>query len=386
MSSSAVASAAAGRSWPQPLPLLLVLLMTFSIVRRTSAEEGFSGGEKNLAPDVRNNLKVYRDVLLRWIREVEFATEYRSQMVLYPTLVALEGGQEPVRIPGAPTARGRLAKAGDKVRLEVKYDGGPREVGVVPGKEGKPDQVLQQFLPTTAIINGDFELAYHPAVKIDAARGRASGDTVSIFRRSPEDRGGLAAGRSDVLETTPIAPRTRNISTLLDLRLATPNGIITAQKVEFLAPDKTHRGFEFTFARDGVKLLRRVMFWTEPEVPVLSSIEIVDLAALPELRKFVIQFSDFKECRGGLVPARVTSFFVDRSRDRNPQGPFPGWEWIGENLGESQPTDNDFSLRLPQTARVTGMRRLPEVVDGHRVFDIDEIREQDLLKPGETVR
>jgi hypothetical protein len=310
-----------------------------------------------------------------WQQSVRFKCRFERRLIRCSSLeAALAGEGERIEDELFPEgADGWLYKLETKVRYGVDYHAPPRELSPVDGPDlpFKTQAIAVTNVSFDEVGDGRLEVRFEPK------RGNY-GNAVWVAAR-PEDRGGLAcAGVRSSTWINPLCPLDSGVANLFrfnppgSLQATTPDDAT----VRALGDDRVEVSMSNVFAAPAaVRELRRLVVWTKPSLPVIE--EIDDTIELPDARKLErhVLLRDFRECGGGMVARLVRYIAQGPVRDGQPS--FNVLEWRSNDLGNEEPTDEDFVIELGQETAIIGLRKPLKRGEVHRL-NIDEIKLSDL--------
>lgn len=312
-----------------------------------------------IADDVR--IEALEAAFDEWVRGVSFRCDY-EMVKRKARSVTIESGEIQAAFIGSPTKiTGLLAKEGADIRTRIDYGRPPRETG--------PSQVSDVSIDE--VIRGGVGASYRFHLRAD--------DYVAFFPRDILD------GSSDIPAfhaldgRLPLSPlggaKDPNPLRTLDIQMSGP----PAKRV-LSSVDKDRLKISLSKSYESGQFRIDVVFWTEPELPVVSELKLSFVEPEGETIQHAF-LSDFVECSGGHVAGKVKVV----SSGARAKGSWVVTEWTGKNL--APPSDTDFLLHVPKQAdmdclKESSLKKLP-VIGDERVIDLTVLTRQDLSCYGE---
>lgn len=351
-----------GRMW------LMALLYASLVCARLSYADT---NAQPVPPDEASLLiESLRAGLYQWERDVAFKSTYVFKAGKSEGLADPQTGDY-AQVELSVRGGGVLIKDGPHLHRTLDFEvGGLRLITPLPADGSR----LRSFetagvRPVQQLSSAAATLLYHPEVEIAGSPGWIDGASAD-FRASTPDQINSLTESSFQGSVCPLSPSSKTgvpISTYLDHDTFLPRS--SAADIEQRV--YRHDGDVIEVVMEDQTRTVRMTFWTAPFPPVLKTLIKTDRRPTKygtyENRSVL---SDFRQCRNGLVPARIvtTSKWSLRSI-----GSFK--EWVSEDLGAEEPTVDDFVLYLPADTFIGGMTELPAVENGVRPIRVDGLRQ-----------
>lgn len=304
--------------------------------------------------------------LQQWEREVSVHSTYTFRIGTATAPVDLTTGEfEAQRV--SKVARGVLHKLGSKERISIQYEGGVQMSHANAENGPQSGSRLATNTPRDVVRDGTSQVSYIPLAHAELdGKQRLYGGAVDVKSLQDVDPGNSFQSGGILLLVTPLH-LTKLLGQTLE-RLDVVSGVtqvgslrrqafrLPGDEVEVLLEGTTSRGQQTS----------RLIFWMQPFPPVLKSV-VRRMSDVEE--RFV--FADFRECPGGYFPRRAV-MTIQHLSDR--ERPIMFKEWVSTDLGEQQPTSDDFVLSLPASTRIRGLKVLPPIKVDVRKLDIDDVQ------------
>ncbi|MGM0487601.1 MAG: hypothetical protein ACQESR_12690 [Planctomycetota bacterium] len=115
---------------------------------------------------------------------------------------------------------------------------------------------------------------------------------------------------------------------------------------------------------------------------VTEKVATIRSAAGQVRRKQVWSIEDYQLCSGGIrIPRKITRATWDQDYQRdNSINTWMYVQWTSADLGKRLPTDEDFAIRIPADAAISGLKSPPASGKSH-VFRLTDFALDDLVKP-----
>jgi hypothetical protein len=278
-------------------------------------------------------------------------------------------------------SNGRFIKMGSTLRYSLDFENKvPPEVPDRFAAKESADKKKQKAVGVGVVTNVPFDhvvddrhiIRYEPGVVDSSGRKKLrkgyTGDVVYVEKRTPGDPALELLSGGYMSPLNPMGnPRARPL-VLWDL----PEDGHVATAVSVSAPDRTH--VDVVLTKNGKwKQRRTVRFWTEAVPAVITMIDETVTSPKGATRMMSCRMTDFRQCKGGMVPASVV--LVSHSGRRPPIV----HEWKSQDLGLAEPTPSDFVVSIADTTAVGGLKSPP--AGESRTIDISGVDEQDLGAP-----
>jgi hypothetical protein len=144
--------------------------------------------------------------------------------------------------------------------------------------------------------------------------------------------------------------------------------------VELHPLDKDH--MDVILRREGTwKQYRRIGVWTGATPPVVTAIDEVHTDPKGKVYESRHRLSDFKRCPGGMVARQVRAVFSGGDGKVRVQ------EWRSRDLGNVQPTKNDFVVILTPRTSIHNLKDPPAPDAQPRVLDVTLLTDAELGMP-----
>jgi hypothetical protein len=328
-------------------------------------------------PDSQMLLKTLNAGIEQWRKDVSFRSSYRMRSGFSKSIEAgLQDGVD-VTISGSPgedcESFGQFHKMGKLQRYSQIFPGGkisvsdpsnkPTGRGEHPGKE--PKAIVHAYVNCSKdeVFNDRFLIRYYPGDAGDCA-------AVDPFDNSWAKLGGLPSHSMNPLN--PFGnPRELRYLELHDFESPKDPKSFS---VELHPLDKDH--LDVILRREGTwKQYRKIGVWTGATPPVVTAIDEVQTDPKGKVFESHHRFSDFKRCPGGMVARHVRAVFSGGDGKVRVQ------EWRSPDLGNVQPTKNDFVVILTPRTSISNLKDPPTSDAQPRALDVTRLTDADLGMP-----
>jgi len=328
----------------------------------------------------------FEQALQQWIADVEFAGDFTIGFVEYANREAALTARGGKQLSATPIATGLIAKDSRRVRFQLTYTNEPVVSGTTPINPSLSGNTVT-YVSSDMACNDGVHIDYRPGwTKSNEGKQLSFGNTAVFQRRRSLSAPQWSAGFEHSMEPTPITPAPMGFSTLLNLSIAGPNGVVAAESVGNVIYGKERLGLDFDYRIDGRNIRRQVTFLITTDPPVVCEVDLYDLTNPLEIVHGATVLTDYEDTPAGKVARRVVRFdTVFNSQDRSaPSPPVTAKEFTLVTF--RTPSESDFQIKVPQNARIHGLKRRLQAVGDAITLDPDSISDDDLLGGGEATR
>jgi hypothetical protein len=329
----------------------------------------FSAAVANTDQDSSQALNLARS---QWVREVNFKCTYAIRMK-HEMSSKIENVFEPHFFDRELVhSSGSLIKLGQLTRLSVTYREKTRSMDVDGNHKGTLN------VPREHLANSTLNLTFFP----DYATHSHDGDAMTvgahaIFESLTNPTSGERSSRLLQNSVNPLFPRgdsdfdMTTAASLPGCSVAVVGVMRTASSIEVRTSSTGKFDSQLLTKTTATRWL------TDRPVPIVERIEevITDDNSLT-LVTTVIKLLDFQACGNGEAPRRIVHAVATADG-------IDAVEWKSKDLGEVEPSNQDFVLRLPPSARVFGLKQQPASGNDEIVIDMNVLSTKDLESPGD---
>ena len=328
----------------------------YQIVRRTFAPILVGAfvsvsGLKLSANDDDATIAVLNSAIDEWAENISFRIDYQWQRSAFSSeseaLSALLGGEGISK--ATKEASGIIAKLAKRFRISVDYGAPPDDAS----RDGTRSAITN--FSFDEVVCGDLSAIYYPL------RG-SFGNYLSVSARPEEDRGTARPrhGAFSILEAYSFGGGIDG-GPLKDLRASVTPSDEWTQRI--VSRDSERITVEVTLRRPPARqIIRRVVFWTKPDIPVVERIEDAESESLRGISVHTTTVADrFVKCGGGVIARRIVRTSGPIAIVGKSDKVWLGTEWIAETV--NRPSDADFILRLPPKVQIRGLDNPPSTKD-----------------------
>jgi hypothetical protein len=299
-----------------------------------------------------------------WQRGVELTCTFQTESGFADSWDKGLAGEINQGLRGHPsttyTATGSFSKKGAKLRMRLDF--GAPVIPLEPRSEGGAGPRLVANVSYDEVCNDELEARWHLS-------GRGLADVLGVAARRKDWQSPLAAGAYSRAEFSPLTPMNRPVTDSFHFSGDTPSET-RPDDVSVRNVDTEH--IELVLRKKDRGETRTLLFWTRPALPVLERMlyEYEPVNGKPS--KTQITLSDFRECTGGFVAARIDCVRQDVS------GSIAVEKWSSADLGKRDPTDEDFLIPITAKTEIAGIHNAPQPGSVRR-FDLSEYSTVDLV-------
>ncbi|MDC0936013.1 hypothetical protein OAS39_06980 [Pirellulales bacterium] len=284
-----------------------------------------------------------RTQLDEWRRGVQFYSTYELRRGVG---VSFDDAFSNRMFDGIETlASGVFCKSGDLLRISIDYGGQTAVTGIV-GDDALPKghALIVSKGSEDEVTDGDRWLVYRP-------RWKNMGDRAVLSRISSIAARKTSTGQWRMSPLNPL-PGFNPDPFGGDAVLGTAPAfdIVSTDDVTTVTITSNAMIKERAYSQTNT-----IEFWTEPDKPVIRRIhrKITYDENEPYLERDV-RLSDFRECPSGFVARRVVFAAQSGREDRVRVS-----EWISHDLGDRNPVDSDFQIKIPPTTEIVNVLNPP---------------------------
>lgn len=368
-------------SWPMIFQLTLLRRYIAVFVVSFAVRTGIVFGQNpnsGLSPPTQDTMDYFSTAIGLWESSSNFRGHFEISLFTANSLADAVGGKFVSRLE---IQRGFLAKDGYDVRLQVDDIGGPRleddGVGGVQRWKGTPRDCL---------VSETLEANWFPRAEAVSSRGKklAQGMQAVVQPRDPAHCGFIGPPESarDVL--SPISMFGHPLRHILSASgpFAASIGVDSHFYDANIKVDPVTRAcrLEWATPESYIQLLCQVSF--AESVPVVQRIDYRSGGKYerdPNATLIRYDCRDFRSCNGVLVPAQIVQMIDSPHADG-----VTGRIFESKDLGLESAKNEDFQIRIPQEARIHGLKEWPPVIDGKRLIDLRTLEPNDVLNRGEV--
>lgn len=297
--------------------------------------------------------KVLEAAIDQWYEQVEFVCSYEITRAEALSLDDALAGKA-VQGTSKPYSYGKVVKKGGKTRQSLNYHDPPKQVSA--------NEIT--FKPSEGVSNGEVEIYYSP-------NGDFTVPTISFNRLEQRSNRDRFQWQFLGPEVSPL--NLTGSARAHPLRSLGERAVLAGEpKVTGTNAGEIQIEMERTDGSLAVKLI--VTIDVRSTLPNAERFELRNREnGASYERVFVAQSSDFVNHNNAKIPRRIAS----ATRMQNDR-----WRsvvWTSKDLGQREPTDEDFVLTVPAGVRVYGLKKLPRS-DRPMKFDLDQITPADLLQ------
>lgn len=307
--------------------------MTISFPRKFVLWLAVWGGIVFVAPEGQaddaeaEQIEALEVALDEWLRDVSFYCDFTLKKGTARSLeLARSGTLAPQLKPAQETITGLFARSGDDVRYRFDYGHPPKKVGTNE----------LEFASFEELIRGPLGASYA------FRRENHGGNHVMFFPRKIYTNTSGLPGLNSLGQQYPLSlmgsHQEANLLRVLDMHIPTTPPATRSLHIE----DAEHLKVVVVKLRESATMTMEVVFWTIPEIPVVSRLTLTDMDSAGKKTYYEATCSDFVELPGGMLAGKVrliTGGYLNPRR----------WsldEWTAKNL--RPPEDSDFVMEAPE--------------------------------------
>jgi hypothetical protein len=307
---------------------------------------------------------------LRWFQNVEFCSSFEVEMGEarpFKSLKEARFAREGLNL----MVEGLLNKKDKLLRSQYEYSEGWERVDAVPAQgPTNPGMTSFRYVPRDEVTDGTIYAFYISRHQLGPSVRQTFGDQINVDRLNSR-RQHFVVGW-----VHPLLFAQSSFITLFELDSPpSAEGSAAVRRA-------VHRIDEYHVVvhlwRDGKSWSqsRELSFRVGRYGAVLENCKDTSVTATATTES-EIQFLDFQDCPGGPVASRVVKGIRSRRAGTSEDRPFLQ-QWVSDDLGKRRPTAVDFIIAIPDTTKIIGTNKVPQLIEGKRHFDVTAIRDSDL--------